>query len=105
MACIEEWEKWFEAKIRKSGLRWQNEYQDYTQFSGYDLFCEQLMREAENRWRLKYDSPPSYALLMKAMTNAQYSLDKRPWDPAVTGWSKLRRLLKRKAKNFLLSQN
>jgi hypothetical protein len=102
MAFTEEWEAWFSAKIRKSGFRWQDERHDYTQFSGYDLFCEQLMREAERRWRLKYDSPPSYSLLMKAMTNAQYAIDKRPWDPALTRWSKLQRWLKRRTRKLFM---
>ena len=103
MAVIKEWEEWFATKILESGLRWQDENHDYTQFSGYDLFCEQLMREAEKRWRLKYNCPPSYSLLMKAMSKAQYTIDTRPWDPALTRWSKMQRWLKRSTKKLFLS--
>lgn len=95
MAKIKEWENWFTVKLQQSELRWQDERQDYTRYSSYDLLCEQLMREAENRWRLKYDETPSYTLLMRALANAQYALDKRPWDNSLVRWSKLRRWSKR----------
>jgi len=102
MNTSKDWEEWFKAKILASGLRWQEERQDYTQFSNYDLFCEQLMREAETRWRLNFRTPPSYSVLMRSMANAQYSLDKKPWDSTKTCWSKCRRWLKTKTKPLFI---
>ncbi len=92
---MNEWEDWFEMKLRAAGVSWQESQTDYQQYSPYDYLCEKLLKEAEVRWRLKYDQPPRYQVLMRSLVNAQLRIDQRPWDGTKIYFYRVKRFVRR----------